>query len=83
MARNQSNEKNFSIQIVNVKLMSNNRSGDEAYKDVFSRIKSQKIHIPVYGESQHMILRTQFTTLVRVGEENIEVLYGKISKILC
>ena len=35
MARNQSNEKNFSIQIVNVKLMSNNRSGDEAYKDVF------------------------------------------------
>ena len=49
MARNQSNEKYFSIQIVNVKLMSNNRSGDEAYKDVFSRIKSQKIHIPVYG----------------------------------
>ena len=27
-----------------------------------------------------MILRTQFSTLVRVGEQNIEVLYGKISK---
>ena len=40
----------------------------------------QKIHIPVYGENQHMILRTQFSTLVRVGEQNIEVLYGKISK---
>ena len=80
MARNQSDEKNFSIQIVNVKLMSNNRSGDDAYKQVISRIKNDKIHIPVYGENQHMILRTQFSTFVRVGEENIEVLYGKIAK---
>lgn len=80
MARNQSGEKNFSIQIINIKLMSNNRQGDEAYKEIVSQIKSQKIHIPVYGENQHMILRTQFSTLVRVGEQNIEVLYGKISK---
>lgn len=80
MVRNLSDEKKFSIQIVNVKLMSNNRSGDEAYKDIFSKIKSQKIHIPVYGESQHMILRTQFSTFVKVGEKNVEVLYGKISK---
>ena len=27
-----------------------------------------------------MILRTQFSTFARVGEENIEVIYGKISK---
>lgn len=80
MARNQSSEKSFSIQIINIKLMSNNRRGDEAYKEIVSQIKSQKIHIPVYGENQHMILRTQFSTLVRVGEQNIEVLYGKISK---
>lgn len=80
MARNQSSEKNFSIQIINIKLMSNNRQGDEAYKKIVSQIKSQKIHIPVYGENQHMILRTQFSTLVRVGEQDIEVLYGKISK---
>lgn len=80
MARNQSSEKSFCIQIINVKLMSNNRRGDEAYKEIVSQIKNQKIHIPVYGENQHMILRTQFSTLVRVGEQNIEVLYGKISK---
>lgn len=80
MARNQSDEKNFSIQIVNIKLMSNNRQGDEAYKNIVSQIKNQKIHIPIYGENQHMILRTQFSTFARVGEENIEVIYGKISK---
>lgn len=80
MARNQSDEKNFSIQIVNIKLMSNNRQGDEAYKNIVSQIKNPKIHIPIYGENQHMILRTQFSTLARVGEENIEVIYGKISK---
>lgn len=80
MARNQSSEKSFNIQIINIKLMSNNRRGDEAYKEIVSQIKSQKIHTPVYGENQHMILRTQFSTLVRVGEQNIEVLYGKISK---
>lgn len=80
MARNQSDEKNFSIQIVNIKLMSNNRQGDEAYKNIVSQIKNQKIHIPIYGENQHMILRTQFSTFARVGDENIEVIYGKISK---
>ena len=80
MARNQSDEKNFSIQIVNIKLMSNNRQGDEAYKNIVSQIKNLKIHIPIYGENQHMILRTQFSTFARVGEENIEVIYGKISK---
>ena len=80
MARNQLDEKNFSIQIVNIKLMSNNRQGDEAYKNIVSQIKNLKIHIPIYGENQHMILRTQFSTFARVGEENIEVIYGKISK---
>lgn len=80
MARNQSNEKNFRIQILNLKLMSNNRRGDEAYKDIVARIKNQKIHIAVYGENQHMILRTQFSTLVSVGNQNVEVIYGKISK---
>ena len=61
MARNQLDEKNFSIQIVNIKLMSNNRQGDEAYKNIVSQIKNLKIHIPIYGENQHMILRTQFS----------------------
>lgn len=50
MARNQSDEKNFSIQIVNIKLMSNNRQGDEAYKNIVSQIKNQKIHIPIYPQ---------------------------------
>ncbi len=80
MVRSQSNEKNFRIQILNLKLMSNNRQGDEAYKDIVTRIKNQKVHIAVYGENQHMILRTQFSTLVSVGNQNVEVIYGKISK---
>ena len=42
MARNQSSEKSFCIQIINVKLMSNNRRGDEAYKEIVSQIKNQK-----------------------------------------
>lgn len=45
-----------------------------------TRIKNQKVHIAVYGENQHMILRTQYSTLVSVGNQNVEVIYGKISK---
>lgn len=33
--------------------MFNNRRGDEAYKDIVTRIKNQKLHIAVYGENQH------------------------------
>ena len=51
--------RNFKTQIINLKLLSNNRSGAEAYKDIIEKIHKQKIHIRVYGEMQHLILRTQ------------------------
>lgn len=72
--------RNFKTQIINLKLLSNNRSGAEAYKDIIEKIHKQKIHIPVYGEMQHLILRTQFCDVVRIEGKDVEVIYGKVAK---
>lgn len=80
MARRRTSNRTFKVQIVNIKLLSNDRRGDNAYIDIINQIKQRKISIPVFGETQHMILRTQFSNVVRIDNTDIEVIYGKISK---
>ncbi|WP_308601091.1 DUF4747 family protein [uncultured Dysgonomonas sp.] len=72
-------EKTFSIQIVNIKLLSNQRGGDEAYKDIINQIHSKKISVPVKG-GKHAILRTLFSDVYSYKNENTDILYGKFSK---
>lgn len=71
-------ELNYKVQMINVKLMSIERSGDAAYADIIQKINQSKISIPIRGD-KHMILRTLFKNVVEVGGKNWEVLYGKIS----
>lgn len=78
MTQRKTRELKYDVQIANIKLRSNNRSGNRAYVDVISKIHKQKISIPVYGEI-HLILRTQFKDVVRVNDIDMEIQYGDIS----
>ena len=79
MARRRSSERSYKVQMINIKLLSNNRSGNNAYTDIISQIKDNKISISVHGDT-HMILRTQFSDIVKIGDNNYNILYGKIAK---
>ena len=68
-------EKKFAIQVLNIKLLSNDRSGSDAYADILTSIFNDKIIKPVKGGKQ-AILRTQFKTEIK-GKT---VIYGKFSK---
>ena len=57
MARKSRNE--TKIQVINIKLLSNSRSGSEAYTELFRVLYGDKIHSKVFGD-KHFILRTQF-----------------------
>jgi len=66
---------NTKIFAYNVKLQSNERSGAEAYMELFKTAFEKKIiGSPRYGNS--MILRTQFETEI----EGNKILYGKIAR---
>lgn len=78
MARRRPSIRRFNFQVANIKLLSNNRSGDIAYADIISKIKSRKISIPVRGDT-HMIFRTQFADRIRIEGRDVEIMYGKIS----
>lgn len=71
-------ELNYKVQMINVKLMSDDRSGDAAYTDIIKKINQKKVSIPIRGD-RHMILRTQFENVVEVNGKNWNVLYGSIS----
>ena len=71
-------ELNYKVQMINVKLMSRNRSGDAAYLDIIKKINQNKISIPIRGD-RHMILRTMFKNVVEVNGKNWDVLYGNIA----
>lgn len=72
-------EKQFNIQLLNIKLLSKKRSGDDAYKNIITKIHEQKISIPVKG-GKHAILRTLFSDVFSYKNNNFNVLYGKFSK---
>lgn len=72
-------EKVYNVQIINIKLLSNNRSGDTAYSDIIKEIHGKKISIPVRGGKQ-AILRTQFNDKIKFKDKEYDVLYGKFSK---
>lgn len=72
MTQRKTRELKYDVQIANIKLRSNNRSGNRAYVDIISKIHKQKISIPVYGEI-HLILRTQFKDVVRVNDIDMEI----------
>lgn len=78
MTQRKTRELKYDVQIANIKLLSNRRSGKEAYVDIISKIHDQKISIPVYGDT-HLILRTQFHDVVKIENNNIEIQYGSIS----
>lgn len=71
-------ELNYKVQMINVKLMSDSRSGDAAYTDIIKKINQEKVSIPIRGD-RHMILRTLFNNVVEVNGRNWDVLYGSIS----
>ena len=71
--------KRFNIQLVNIKLLSNTRSGDPVYKEIISNINKNKISVPVRG-GKNAILRTLFSDQYIFNNKNYEVLYGKFSK---
>lgn len=79
MAEIKTKERNYNVQIVNVKLLSNHRRGDMAYSEIVSGIHQNKVSVPVRGET-HMILRTQFKDVVRINDTSWDIIYGKISK---
>lgn len=72
-------ERRFSIQLVNIKLLSNQRNGDDAYKDIINQIHSNKISVPVKG-GKNAILRTLFSDIYSYKDQNFDVFYGKFSK---
>jgi hypothetical protein len=59
-------ELNYKVQMINVKLMSDSRSGDAAYTDIIKKINQEKVSIPIRGD-RHMILRTLFNNVVEVN----------------
>lgn len=71
-------ELNYKVQMINVKLMSRERSGDAAYIDIIQKINQNKISIPIRGD-RHMILRTLYENVVEVNGKNWDVLYGSVS----
>lgn len=79
MAKRKPSEQTFKVQIVNIKLLSNTRSGDAAYEDIIRKIHENKVSIPVLGDT-HMILRTFFQDTVEVNGISRSILFGKISK---
>jgi|GEM_PF-145662 len=72
MPRKSKTESNLFV--VNVKLRSTNRSGDDAYIDVFEKLFHSKIPGRIYGDT-HYIIRTQF----KGTQNDVPYLYGKFS----
>lgn len=79
MATIKPKEQTYKVQIVNVKLLSNERKGNSAYEEIIRSVHQNKVSIPVFGNT-HMILRTMFEDVVDVNGVGISILYGKISK---
>jgi hypothetical protein len=79
MAQRIPREQNYKVQLLNVKLLSNERHGDVAYKNIMSEIFRNRIKIPVYGDA-NMIFKTQFEDVVNVDGLERAILYGKISR---
>lgn len=77
MSERKIKELNYKFQVVNVKLMSAERSGDAAYTDVIQKIARNKVAASVSGQ-RHMILRTQFQDVVDVNGREWDVIYGKL-----
>lgn len=69
----------YKVQMLNMKLLSNERHGDEAYKSIIKDIFRRKIKIPVYGDA-NMIFKTQFEDVVNVNGLDCTILHGKISR---
>ena len=72
---------NYKVQLLNVKLMSDKRSGDAAYIDIMQKIAQNKVTAAVYGQ-RHMIFRTQFKDVVQVNGRDWEIIYGKLSTFI-
>lgn len=70
-------ELNYKFQVVNLKLMSGERSGNAAYTDIMQKIAHNRVAAPVSGQ-RHMILRTQFQDVVDVNGNEWDVIYGKL-----
>lgn len=77
MSERKIKELNYKFQVVNVKLMSGERSGNAAYTDIIQKIAHNKVAAPVSGQ-RHMILRTQFQDVVDVNGCEWDVIYGKL-----
>lgn len=77
MSERKIRELNYKFQVVNVKLMSGERSGNAAYADIMQKIALNKVAASVSGQ-RHMILRTQFQDVVDVNGHEWDVLYGKL-----
>lgn len=71
-----SKQKHYRIQILNIKLLSNNRKGDSAYKDIIDSIFKNKINVPVRG-GKNAILRTRFFDSY---EKENDIIYGSFCK---
>ena len=72
-------KKNFKVQIINVKLLSDKRKGNDAYKEILVRINSNKISAPVRG-GKTAILRTLWEEKYSYNNCYYDILYGKLSK---
>jgi len=72
-------EKNFQIQVANIKLFSDSRKGDDAYKEIMIKIKDDKISVPVKG-GKNAILRLLWNDTYLYNNQSYEILYGKFSK---
>ena len=71
-------ELNYKVQMINVKLMSDSRSGDAAYTDIIKKINQEKVSIPIRGD-RHMILRTLFNNVVEVnGRKTFQEIHSPI-----
>ena len=79
MATRKPKEQTYKVQIINIKLLSNERKGSPAYEEIIKNIHQNKVSIPVIGNT-HMILRTMYDDVVDVNGIGISILYGKISK---
>lgn len=79
MATRKPKELTYKVQILNIKLLSNDRKGSSAYEDIIKGIHQNKISIPVISNT-HMILRTMFKDVVDVNGVGVQILYGKVSK---
>lgn len=70
-------KKRYSVYAINVKLQSNERSGNQAYEDIFSELWTRRIAIKI-DEDHAIYLRTQFVTNI----DNTIVIYGIMTRFI-